>query len=79
MSAARRLAGTAAGRTLIAFAVGLLAGGVYWALGVTSPAPPPVALVGLLGILAAEAAATRLLQRLRRSREQASPPPGPAG
>ncbi len=33
---------------------GILAGGVYGALGVHSPAPPIVALTGLLGMLAGE-------------------------
>ncbi|WP_412025614.1 MULTISPECIES: XapX domain-containing protein [Burkholderia] len=33
---------------------GILAGIVYYVIGVQSPAPPTVALVGLLGILAGE-------------------------
>ncbi|CAB3963999.1 MULTISPECIES: XapX domain-containing protein [Burkholderia] len=33
---------------------GILAGIVYYLIGVQSPAPPTVALVGLLGILAGE-------------------------
>ncbi|WP_296653001.1 XapX domain-containing protein [Paraburkholderia sp.] len=36
------------------FLAGLLAGIVYFAVGVQSPAPPIVALAGLLGILAGE-------------------------
>ncbi|MFD1952131.1 DUF1427 family protein [Sphingomonas arantia] len=39
---------------LIALAAGLLVGGVYGLLGVKSPAPPVIALVGLLGILLGE-------------------------
>jgi XapX domain-containing protein len=39
---------------LIALAVGLLVGMIYALLGVRSPAPPVVALVGLLGILVGE-------------------------
>ncbi|MCA8274636.1 XapX domain-containing protein [Burkholderia sp. AU30280] len=33
---------------------GILAGAVYYLIGVQSPAPPTIALVGLLGILAGE-------------------------
>jgi XapX domain-containing protein len=39
---------------LLAFSVGLLVGVIYSALGVKSPAPPVIALVGLLGILVGE-------------------------
>jgi len=39
---------------LIALVVGLLIGGIYSLLGVRSPAPPAVALIGLLGILLGE-------------------------
>lgn len=39
---------------LVAFAAGTLVGAIYALLGVRSPAPPIVALVGLLGILAGE-------------------------
>ncbi len=39
---------------LISLGAGLLVGIVYSLLGVRSPAPPIVALVGLLGILAGE-------------------------
>jgi XapX domain-containing protein len=39
---------------LVSLAVGLLVGVIYSLLGVRSPAPPVVALVGLLGILAGE-------------------------
>jgi XapX domain-containing protein len=39
---------------LISLGAGLLAGLVYGLLGVRSPAPPVIALVGLLGILAGE-------------------------
>lgn len=39
---------------LVALAAGLLIGGVYSLLGVRSPAPPVVALVGLLGMLLGE-------------------------
>ncbi|MDI1364935.1 MAG: DUF1427 family protein [bacterium] len=39
---------------LIALAAGLLVGGIYSLLGVKSPAPPAIALIGLLGILLGE-------------------------
>jgi XapX domain-containing protein len=39
---------------LISLAAGLLVGAIYGLLGVRSPAPPVVALVGLLGMLAGE-------------------------
>jgi XapX domain-containing protein len=39
---------------LVSAAVGLLVGAIYGLLGVRSPAPPVVALVGLLGILVGE-------------------------
>lgn len=56
----------------IALAVGLLVGGIYALLGVRSPAPPIVALVGLLGILIGEQAVSRLLP-------PSQPPPAAAG
>jgi XapX domain-containing protein len=39
---------------LLSLAAGLLVGGVYSLLGVKSPAPPMIALIGLLGILLGE-------------------------
>ena len=39
---------------LVSLAVGVLVGVLYGALGVRSPAPPVVALVGLLGMLVGE-------------------------
>lgn len=41
---------------VIALAVGLVAGLLYGGLGVKSPAPPVIALVGLLGMLGGEQA-----------------------
>jgi XapX domain-containing protein len=41
---------------LISLGAGLLVGAIYGLLGVRSPAPPLVALVGLLGILVGEQA-----------------------
>ncbi|MEW2132680.1 DUF1427 family protein [Streptomyces sp. NPDC005435] len=53
-------------------AVGVLAGFLYWLMGVRSPAPPWVALAGLLGILAGEAATRRLRSRFGDRREDAA-------
>ena len=39
---------------IFSFLAGLLVGVVYYLIGVQSPAPPIIALVGLLGILAGE-------------------------
>lgn len=39
---------------LIAFGAGVLAGVLYGLLGVRSPAPPAIALIGLLGMLVGE-------------------------
>jgi XapX domain-containing protein len=39
---------------LISLGAGLLVGAIYSLLGVRSPAPPVVALIGLLGMLAGE-------------------------
>ncbi|MGC9378887.1 DUF1427 family protein [Streptomyces sp. MH13] len=47
---------------------GLLMGAVYWALGLTSPAPPLIGLTGLLGIVLGERAVTRLRDRTAASR-----------
>ncbi|WP_198653474.1 DUF1427 family protein [Actinocorallia populi] len=52
-------------RGAVAFGAGLLMGAVYWALGITSPAPPLIGLTGLLGIVAGERAVTALLSRRR--------------
>ncbi|MEN2787867.1 XapX domain-containing protein [Sphingomonas qilianensis] len=50
---------------LLSLGAGLLVGIVYSLLGVRSPAPPAIALVGLLGILIGEQAIP-LAQRLAR-------------
>lgn len=47
---------------LLSLGAGLLVGVVYSLLGVRSPAPPLVALVGLLGILAGEQAVPLIRQ-----------------
>ncbi|MFI8945951.1 XapX domain-containing protein [Streptomyces sp. NPDC053750] len=45
-------------RPVVSLAAGLLMGAVYWALDITSPAPPLIGLTGLLGIVLGERAAT---------------------
>ena len=50
---------------LLSLGAGLLVGVVYGLLGVRSPAPPIVALVGLLGILIGEQAVPMLRHALR--------------
>ncbi|WP_309141747.1 DUF1427 family protein [Streptomyces griseicoloratus] len=45
-------------RPALGLAAGLLMGAVYWALGITSPAPPLTGLTGLLGIVLGERATT---------------------
>jgi len=57
---------------LISLAVGLLVGGLYSLLGVKSPAPPAVALVGLLGILIGEQAVPRIRQALAGQHAEAA-------
>jgi len=53
---------------LLSLGAGLLVGVVYSLLGVRSPAPPAIALVGLLGILLGEQAVP-LVKRLRSTPE----------
>lgn len=57
---------------LISLIVGLGVGGCYAILGVRSPAPPFVALIGLLGMLAGEHGTRALLSRLQPSSSPAS-------
>jgi XapX domain-containing protein len=67
------LRSTVVRRSAIALGAGLLMGVVYWAIHVQSPAPPPIALIGLLGMVAGESVAglvRRLLAR-RRARRKA--------
>jgi XapX domain-containing protein len=40
---------------LLSLAAGMLVGGIYALLGVKSPAPPVIALIGLLGMVLGEA------------------------
>ncbi|KAF3469900.1 XapX domain-containing protein [Streptomyces sp. Tu 3180] len=48
-------------------------GALYWALDLTSPAPPLIGLTGLAGIVLGERAATAVRDRL--ARRPAPPPP----
>jgi XapX domain-containing protein len=53
---------------LISLAVGLLVGVIYSLLGVRSPAPPAIALLGLLGMLVGEQAVP-ILKRFASGKE----------
>lgn len=61
---------------VLSFAAGLLMGALYWALDVTSPAPPLLGLTGLAGIVLGERAATAV--RHRPARRRPAPPPSAA-
>ncbi|MFD8201520.1 XapX domain-containing protein [Streptomyces sp. NPDC059701] len=51
----------------LSFGAGLLMGAVYWALDLSSPAPPLLGLAGLAGIVLGERAATAVRDsRVRR-------------
>ena len=52
---------------LISLAVGILVGVLYGLLGVRSPAPPTVALIGLLGMLIGEQAVPAIKARIGHS------------
>jgi XapX domain-containing protein len=41
-------------------------GVVYWLIRVPSPAPAPIALIGLLGMVVGEVVVSRVLARIRR-------------
>ncbi|MFE6335931.1 DUF1427 family protein [Streptomyces sp. NPDC057806] len=89
MTVARRARAVVSGRRVaVSFATGLVMGALYWAFGLTAPAPALLGLTGLLGIGLGERAATALGARVggrRTSRpatrtadgEQASPGPQP--
>jgi XapX domain-containing protein len=51
---------------LLSLAAGMLVGGIYALLGVKSPAPPTIALIGLLGILLGEQAIPVAQKLIRR-------------
>lgn len=64
---------------LISLAVGLGVGLVYSALGVRSPAPPIVALVGLLGMLIGEQAGSATSRWVTGANPASAVPSAPAG
>ncbi|MEU5096212.1 DUF1427 family protein [Streptomyces sp. NPDC020996] len=72
-------------RAGLSFAAGLLMGGLYQALDLTSPAPPLIGLTGLAGIVLGERGATAVRDRLMRVRDRptrrpaASPPAAEGG
>lgn len=51
---------------LLSLGVGVLVGGIYALLGVKSPAPPTIALIGLLGMLLGEQAVPIVQKMLRK-------------
>jgi XapX domain-containing protein len=61
---------------VISLAMGLLVGVLYALLGVRSPAPPAIALIGLLGMLIGEQAASFASRRFKGDTavETAAPP-----
>lgn len=59
---------------LISLGAGLLVGIVYHLLGVRSPAPPVIALVGLMGILLGEQAIPVAKSLLDRTQVEAATP-----
>lgn len=52
---------------LVSLGAGILAGVLYGLIGVRSPAPPAIALVGLLGILLGEQAVPLVKQLIFKS------------
>ena len=64
----------------VSLGAGLLAGLLYSLLGVRSPAPPTIALVGLLGILLGEQAlpAAKRIWAAHVASAPANPPPADA-
>ncbi|MFI2508950.1 DUF1427 family protein [Streptomyces sp. NPDC018972] len=63
-------------KAALSFAAGLLMGALYWAMDLTSPAPPLLGLAGLAGIVLGERAATAV--RDRPTRRRPAPPPSAA-
>lgn len=63
-------------KAVLSFAAGLLMGALYWAMDLTSPAPPLLGLTGLAGIVLGERAATAV--RDRPARRRPAPPPSAA-
>ncbi|MEU7182154.1 DUF1427 family protein [Streptomyces celluloflavus] len=66
-------------RYALSLGAGILAGFLCWLMGVPTPAPPWIALVGLLGIVIGESGGRLLLTRLRRRSATSSGAPAPDG
>ena len=71
----RAFAASPMGRAAVVLVAGLVVGALYWAIGVTSPAPPPIGLVGLLGIVIGEFFGRPLVARALGARGPATPHP----
>ena len=56
--------------SVVSLGAGIVMGAVYWAIHVQSPAPGPIALVGLLGMVAGQWVARLVRQRLTSRRER---------
>jgi XapX domain-containing protein len=60
----------ALGAVAASFGAGAVVGIVYWLVKVPSPAPPPIALIGLLGMVIGERGAHLVLAARKRQRAQ---------
>ncbi|AZS75700.1 hypothetical protein DDE74_36700 [Streptomyces lydicus] len=65
-------------RFALSLGAGLLAGLLYWLMGVPTPAPPWKALCGLLGILAGEYVTTAALGSMRSRAHPGQTPEPPS-
>ncbi|MFD7528573.1 MULTISPECIES: DUF1427 family protein [unclassified Streptomyces] len=66
-------------RYALSLGAGILAGFLCWLMGVPTPAPPWIALVGLLGIVIGESGGRLLLARLSHRRAASSGASAPDG
>jgi XapX domain-containing protein len=71
MNAKTRRAARLLGAIAASFGAGAVVGVIYWLVKVPSPAPPPIALVGLLGMVIGERVANALLAAARKRRATA--------
>lgn len=60
--------------SVVSLGAGILMGAVYWAIHVQSPAPGPIALLGLLGMVAGQSAGGLARPRLTARRERRKMP-----
>lgn len=63
-------------RAVVALGLGLVAGALYWLMGVPTPAPPWNSLTGLFGILVGEYAVTSVGKAVRRRAGRDQSPSG---